>query len=252
MELTNPGSEVPIYWVSVLICGCIIVYVILRAVYKTKMSKEWRINEPILLITAHPDDECMFFAPFLLSMKSMKVKVDLLCLSRGDYYGSGEQRLQELHNSVRVLGINRVKVVNDPLLPDDPSVAWPLDKTTKYIRSAAKEWQSKLLVTFDSYGVSGHKNHRQIYAAVREFCALEKYFKAVMLRSHFTVLKYCLPLSLFLTCFHSPVLTFYSPFWSIFSAHKAMLQHRSQLVWFRYLYIVFSFYMYGNTFKVFR
>ncbi|VDN12673.1 unnamed protein product [Dibothriocephalus latus] len=216
------------------------------------MPKKCCTTGPILLITAHPDDECMFFSPFLMSMKSMNIEVDLLCLSRGDYYGSGEQRVEELQKSVRVLGINRVKVVNDPLLPDDPSVTWPLHKTTKYISSTAKEWHSELLVTFDSYGVSGHSNHRQIYKAVYKLCSVEERFEAIMLRSHFAFIKYCLPIAFPLTCLHSPSLTFYSPFCSIFSAHKAMLQHRSQLMWFRYLYIVFSIYMYANTFDVFR
>ena len=38
----------------------------------------------ILLITAHPDDECMFFAPTVLSLgKSVRAELFLLCLSEG-------------------------------------------------------------------------------------------------------------------------------------------------------------------------
>lgn len=38
----------------------------------------------ILLIIAHPDDECMFFSPTILSLtKSSQHNVYLLCLSEG-------------------------------------------------------------------------------------------------------------------------------------------------------------------------
>lgn len=36
-----------------------------------------------LLITAHPDDECMFFAPTILHLKSCGERVKILCLSEG-------------------------------------------------------------------------------------------------------------------------------------------------------------------------
>ena len=40
----------------------------------------------VLLITAHPDDECMFFAPTVLSLgKSVRAELFLLCLSEGIY-----------------------------------------------------------------------------------------------------------------------------------------------------------------------
>jgi hypothetical protein len=41
----------------------------------------------ILLVTAHPDDECMFFGPVLMNLtaKSLKNKVHVLCLSKGTW-----------------------------------------------------------------------------------------------------------------------------------------------------------------------
>ena len=36
-----------------------------------------------LLVTAHPDDECMFFAPTILAAAGLKCDVFLLCLSEG-------------------------------------------------------------------------------------------------------------------------------------------------------------------------
>lgn len=36
-----------------------------------------------LLVTAHPDDECMFFAPTIIRLVELKANVHLLCLSEG-------------------------------------------------------------------------------------------------------------------------------------------------------------------------
>lgn len=38
-----------------------------------------------LLVTAHPDDECMFFAPTVLNLVESNVDVHLLCLSTGRF-----------------------------------------------------------------------------------------------------------------------------------------------------------------------
>lgn len=36
-----------------------------------------------LVLTAHPDDECMFFAPAIIQLVALNVNVHLLCLSKG-------------------------------------------------------------------------------------------------------------------------------------------------------------------------
>ena len=40
-------------------------------------------GEHVALIIAHPDDECMFFAPAILELSKRKSIVHILCLSRG-------------------------------------------------------------------------------------------------------------------------------------------------------------------------
>jgi N-acetylglucosaminylphosphatidylinositol deacetylase len=37
----------------------------------------------VLLITAHPDDECMFFAPTIIGLKKQNCRIFVLCMSRG-------------------------------------------------------------------------------------------------------------------------------------------------------------------------
>ena len=39
---------------------------------------------PVLLVTAHPDDECMFFTPTVRALVSEGVPVHVLCLSTGE------------------------------------------------------------------------------------------------------------------------------------------------------------------------
>uniref|UniRef100_A0A3Q4AMF7 N-acetylglucosaminylphosphatidylinositol deacetylase n=1 Tax=Mola mola TaxID=94237 RepID=A0A3Q4AMF7_MOLML len=68
----------------------------------------------VLIVTAHPDDECMFFAPTIIQLVELHASVHLLCLSQGNYYNKGAQRKQELLNSCAVLGIpdSRITIVN--------------------------------------------------------------------------------------------------------------------------------------------
>lgn len=38
-----------------------------------------------LIVTAHPDDECMFFAPTIIRLIQLNATVHLLCLSEGGF-----------------------------------------------------------------------------------------------------------------------------------------------------------------------
>lgn len=59
----------------------------------------------VLLLTAHPDDECMFFSPTLLALTRTGSTLFSLCLSAGDQDGLGATRAEELEGSLNVLGI---------------------------------------------------------------------------------------------------------------------------------------------------
>lgn len=67
----------------------------------------------VLLLTAHPDDEAMFFAPTLLGLRN---NIFSLCLSVGNADGLGETRKEELVASLDVLGVQEGKrwVVDHP------------------------------------------------------------------------------------------------------------------------------------------
>ena len=63
----------------------------------------------VLLVTAHPDDECMFFAPTIQAIQRHDPTVELfsLCLSMGDADGLGAIRKKELEDSLDVLGFHQ-------------------------------------------------------------------------------------------------------------------------------------------------
>ena len=68
--------------------------------------REIKTARRVLLVTSHPDDECMFFGPTVLSLtRNPQVNVFLLCMSNGDYRRDGMTRKKELYSACQVLGI---------------------------------------------------------------------------------------------------------------------------------------------------
>ncbi|XP_062844741.1 N-acetylglucosaminyl-phosphatidylinositol de-N-acetylase [Trichomycterus rosablanca] len=208
----------------------------------------------VLLVTAHPDDECMFFAPALLKLSESHADVHLLCLSSGNYYHQGAQRKEELLKSCAVLGIpaNQVTIIDHKELPDDPKAVWSIALTSSLIHKHITTYSINLVLTFDEGGVSGHANHIAIYKAlshlafvgrIPEGCQVLSLQTISILRKYLSVLE--LPFSWLLSthfcCIIGPN--------EYKKAKEAMLCHRSQLLWFRRLYILLSRYMFINTFR---
>lgn len=134
-------------------------------------------NARILLLTAHPDDEAMFFAPTVLALTdaSLGNHLKVLCLSRGNADGLGDVRERELKESCRRLGVQE----GDALCLEDAQLqdgfhTW----STSYIRDLLLKnfTQSEggiptidAVVTFDAQGVSRHPNHRSSFEGARAF-----------------------------------------------------------------------------------
>ncbi|KAA0717335.1 N-acetylglucosaminyl-phosphatidylinositol de-N-acetylase [Triplophysa tibetana] len=207
-----------------------------------------------LLVTAHPDDECMFFAPTVLKLVESKVDVHLLCLSTGNYNNQGPQRRKELLGSCTVLGIpsHNVTITDNKELPDDPTVQWSTALISSLILKHIKNYTISLVLTFDGRGVSGHANHTVIYKALSHLassgrlplgCQVFSLHTISILRKYLSVFE--LPVSWLLPSDLCCIIG-----WEEYKrAKKAMLCHHSQLVWFRRLYILFSRYMVMNTFQ---
>ncbi|XP_057573053.1 N-acetylglucosaminyl-phosphatidylinositol de-N-acetylase isoform X4 [Hippopotamus amphibius kiboko] len=205
-----------------------------------------------LLVTAHPDDEAMFFAPTILGLARLRHRVFLLCFSAGNYYNQGEIRKKELLQSCDVLGIpaSNVVIIDNRDFPDDPGVRWDTEQVASVLLRHVEAHGIHLVVTFDAGGVSGHSNHTALYEAVRTLHAegkLPKGCSALTLQSVNLLRKYLslldLPCSLLLARDALFVLTRRE----VAQAQRAMSCHRSQLLWFRRLYVLFSRYMRINS-----
>ncbi|VDP72109.1 unnamed protein product [Echinostoma caproni] len=207
---------------------------------------------PVLLVTAHPDDEAMFFAPILLRLKDSGATVDLLCLSTGDFEGLGDVRVDELTDCAERLGLREVRVISSNQFPDDPRVEWPQARIEEVVRTVASEFQSRSIITFDQYGVSLHPNHcaiaRSLLNARLRVGPDQLPLPLFCLISFPVYRKYCALVDLILSIIVPTTGTIYVPFHLISTSYTAMLAHRSQLVWFRWLYVAFSVYMYKNSF----
>lgn len=85
-------------------------FLTLAAVYLHKRNRKTTRQHHLLFLTAHPDDEVMFFGPTLASITN-DYFVHLLCLS-----GKGTPREEELRLSGQNLALHRVECIgNDKL-----------------------------------------------------------------------------------------------------------------------------------------
>ena len=199
-----------------------------------------------LLVIAHPDDECLFFSPTLLSLRQSTY---LLCLSNGS-----NQRSEELRRSAGHLRIKDLQIIDDPIyLQDSQTVDWAAEAILGHVQRAIRLWKISTVISFDQGGVSGHRNHSAIYFALLrlprpsavQFLSLDS---VPIYRKYFASLDLLL-VWFFFSSADERRRTFLLPSTECFTAHRAMFEHRSQLVWFRYLYVLFSRYIWINQFS---
>ena len=145
-----------------------------------------------LLITAHPDDESMFFIPTLrnlINCNSSNQKdtqsdhntnnIQLLCLSNGDYrdVSDGPIRTKETYKACSIIGIqnnNRtsaaVTVLNDDRMKDGPNEVWSSDlianSILEHIRKAVPSMLDNSITKSDKkkhdYILSGPKDKKKM------------------------------------------------------------------------------------------
>lgn len=219
--------------------------------WRKRSDKKWN---HLLVVSAHPDDESMFFAPSILHFRRKKKNISILCLSTGNYYHLGSQRKLELVNSCNILGIpeKNVKIIDDSCFADDPSRIWNEELVARTILQHIGNINPDVVLTFDQFGITGHNNHISVYSGCRKilqegrvpngvtFMTLET---TSLLRKYISFLD--IPLSITLAS------NFYiAPLADVICAQRAMVLHWTQLTWYRTLYIIFSRYMLINTVTV--
>ena len=89
------------------------------------------------------------------------------CLkSLGNAYGMGRTRVKELANAVKNYDGAEQECLDDF---KDGEKNWDSEKIREKIAKKATGFKASVIVTFDSYGVSGHENHQSCGKALREF-----------------------------------------------------------------------------------
>ncbi|CAE6405491.1 unnamed protein product [Rhizoctonia solani] len=206
------------------------------------------IPSPVLILTAHPDDECMFFSPTILALRGQGREVRGLCLSVGNAGGLGPTRAQELVSSYEVLGLNskEVEILDHPELQDDIKTSWNtsliVDIVNKYVESHGVQ----SIITFDQHGISSHPNHISLYHAA---LSLKSHVQVWSLHTTGVFAKYSGYLGAVTPPTNDKGVIFASGIEGYFMALKAMRKHWTQLVWFRWLYVGWSRYMWVNELR---
>ncbi|WWD18200.1 hypothetical protein CI109_102650 [Kwoniella shandongensis] len=231
-----------------------------------------------LILTAHPDDEVMFFSPTILGLRKMGWDVRALCMSIGNFDGLGEIRRKELVDSYAVLGVEQEKVeIIDHQYLQDGMRYWDSMTIASIVQRSLSSNPADLIITFDKFGITRHRNH---IALAHSLLHLDIPTPMVMvLHTPYTILKFTGPFyplylklrSFLETIYHAMItLTTHedgsaskaktkereemavlisSPGEYLLSL-RAMMAHKSQLVWFRWLYITFSRLMWVNELEL--
>nr|XP_026652986.1 N-acetylglucosaminyl-phosphatidylinositol de-N-acetylase [Zonotrichia albicollis] len=221
----------------------------------------------------------MFFAPALLGLRSAGAAPAVLCCSAGNYYNQGEIRKKELEQSCCVLGIpaSDVTVIDHRDFPDDPAVEWDTQLLATLVlehieakninlnmlcaiwqwsrgcSSSMSERKDCKVVTFDAGGVSGHANHISLYKAVRYLHSegkLPEGCRVLVLESVNLFRKYISFLDVLISCLLPRDELFILTEEETEQAKRAMRCHRSQLLGYRQLYLLFSRYLVLNSLRL--
>jgi len=70
---------VVVFVLTVFLLSSVIIVFVLTATSQFPLDN----RKPVLVVTAHPDDECMFFAPAILRASKNSNTIFILCLSNG-------------------------------------------------------------------------------------------------------------------------------------------------------------------------
>ena len=208
----------------------------------------------IVLIIAHPDDEVMFFSPAIFSLQKVVNVYNffLICITKGEFDDLPQVREKELAASCSHLGIPKENIIqlNNNDFPDHPKKLWNVNDLSEKIKSILDTLNIDTILTFGPGGVSGHINHKDTYAAVMK----NKQFQRLILYDVNIFRKYLSAFDALCTCLIDGIIlqkhVYISPPKSIYKAFKAMGCHKSQFVWFRKLYFLFSRYIIVNHVKI--
>ncbi|TRY79452.1 hypothetical protein TCAL_07558 [Tigriopus californicus] len=237
---------------SAILGFCLMFYAFVAYMRPYARLKQIPKAQRVLFVTSHPDDEAMFFGPAILNLcRQENTTVFLLCMSIGNFNNQGHLRKNELYKACEFLGIQEqnILILRYTKLQDNPDVRWKEELISEPILHMTIVQDIDVIVTFDRYGVSGHKNHTSVYNAMALLCLerrLPKHCRVYCLRSVNMLRKYSFMFDLPMSFILSPF-SYIASLQDWLTIQKAMASHHSQYVWFRKLYMIFSRYVLINT-----
>ncbi|CAD8081211.1 unnamed protein product [Paramecium sonneborni] len=227
---------------GLIISNFITIFILLY--FKSKKQHNQKEEKKcVLIVTAHPDDEAMFFLPTISYLNDKNYEVHLLCLSNGNANNIGKIREAELQKCCKYLKINKLTIINDEHLQDSMSISWPIEKIQKIVEDYILQNNIKGVITFDKNGISDHVNHIACYKAISTMKRIED-LKVFVLETTNILRKYSSILDFFVSSILNDNLMVNL---NILKAWKSMQIHNSQFVWYRKMFVVFSRYAYINT-----
>ncbi|EZG43112.1 N-acetylglucosaminyl-phosphatidylinositol de-N-acetylase [Gregarina niphandrodes] len=212
-------------------------------------------HDRICLVMAHPDDETMFFTPTLLTLRELLVdfekQVHIVCFTNGNNQGLGKLREEELNKCLSTLygisGNTQVVIYDRPEFRDGTKYMWDVSLMTKLLTDYCRERKIDWLFTFDRDGVSHHSNHKACWrtcADVLDRGGLVKIKGAFQLTSLPLIVKYTGIVGTVLWILCRQLLGTREHIFLVRPCYlqmfKGMHCHKSQLTWYRVLFVLFS------------
>ena len=184
-------------------------------------------------------------------------EVYLLWFTTGNADGLGLVRKDELKQSWSNLGIKSFYIIDVKNFPDSMTKSWDIRQVAYAIQSSMEKFPKiDFLLTFDRYGVSRHINHTHVSLGWEKFMDkvnTDQDLKLYKLMTHSILRKFIGIYDVFFINRRS-LLDKEAILWTDFNirdTYKGLAIHKSQFVWYRKLFIIFSSYAYLNYWKLF-
>lgn len=135
----------------------------------------------MLVVFAHPDDESFYAGGTIAKYAKVGWSVDVLCATRGEAGGDGDERRKELEQAAAILGVSSVSFIGymDGTLKDEPPGGLEDAIYKKMI-----ECVPDVVITFDTTGISHHPDHvRMCFATTFAFQKYAKEINSVLSQS---------------------------------------------------------------------
>lgn len=223
-------------------------WVILVVVYYITDQKSDFSSKKVLFITAHPDDEAMFFSPTIKNLREQGWQLHLLCMTH-----KGDRRNSELLAAAVHMGFKYDHVYVEAF-EDGFDSRWDITYAADVILDIVSSNSGfDMIISFDSMGVTGHPNHISVYNAFRRAARpiVMNYpqTKLLILDSMNPMSRFLGPIPFVFTylkhfIFHDTTEIFGTLL--PYESWSAMAHHDSQWVWYRKLNVLISTHHYYN------